>query len=68
MRKSTEHFAITGDGYVIKKGNSYYYYDRKVKVVDVLPCNRSLRVQVQHVGFVFPDNLYKTENGKYIGA
>ncbi len=68
--KSSEPIAVTGDGHIIKKGSSYYYGDRKVKVISVDPYRgeRQLRVQVKHLGYVYADNLFKSRTGKYIGA
>lgn len=68
MSNSTEEIAVTGDGYVIKKGNTYYHArGTEVKVVEVHPASSYKRmVQVTKLGLVSADSLFKSENSKAI--
>lgn len=69
MSNSSENIAVTADGYLIKKGKSYFYGERKVKVLDIEPVTeRACRVKVTHLGYLYPDNLTKKADGKYIGT
>lgn len=67
---SKEEVGMSADGYVVKKGKTFFYGQHKVKVVEVYPLveQRGRLVRVTKAGTIYADQLYHKKDGKYIGC